>query len=773
MRDRLITWFEHFVFHHRVAVVVGFALLTALMLISAVGLRIDSSFRKTLPLAHPYVETFTHYETEFGGANRVLIAVMAREGDLFTAEFFETLREVTDAVFFLPGVDRAQVQSLFTPNVRFIEVVEDGFAGGNVIPDDFAATPEGFAEVRENILKSGRLGQLVANDFSGAMVSAQLLEFDPQTGEKLDYLTVAAALEEGVRGRYQSDSIRIHIIGFAKAMGDVQEAGTMVVAFFVLAFVITTTLVWFYSQSIKLTGLTVLGALIAVVWQLGGLTALGFGLDPYSLLVPFLVFAIGVSHGVQMMRAYRAAAFEGVDGRTAARAAFRQLLVPGGVALLTDTLGFLTMLVIKIEVIRELALTASLGVAVILATNLVLLPILLSWVELPNHYRERIARRRQTTDRIWRHLIVVTRPGPSLVVLALALAAGIWAATESRALRIGDFHAGVPVLHPDSRYNLDSVAIGEAFSIGVDLLTVIVETHPDGAVDHEVLTLIDRFEGYVQQVPGVRSTLSLAAVAKTVNAGWNEGSIKWRILPRNPQALAQAVSPVETATGLLNADGSVLPVLLFLADQRAETLTRVTDAVKAFIAENPTTVARLRLASGNAGTAAAINEVVRAAQYPIVFWVFGAVIVLCLLTFRSWRATLCIVLPLILVSLLGYALMVHLEIGLKTATLPVVALGVGIGVDYGIYLFSRITEALRRGEAFNEAIQHAFTATGSAVVFTGLTLAIGVSTWMFSGLKFQADMGVLLTFMFFVNMLAAIIVLPALARWLYRDPAAR
>jgi uncharacterized protein len=165
---------------------------------------------------------------------------------------------------------------------------------------------------------------------------------------------------------------------------------------------------------------------------------------------------------------------------------------------------------------------------------------------------------------------------------------------------------------------------------------------------------------------------------------------------------------------------------------------------------------------------AATNEVVDAAQYPILLWVFGAVIVLCLLTFRSWKATLCIVAPLALVSWLAYVVMVYLQIGLKTSTLPVVALGVGIGVDYGIYLFARLEAALRRGDYFEDAMYAAFTQTGSAVVFTGLTLAIGTGMWIFSDLKFQADMGVLLTFMFVVNMLAAIVVLPAMARWLYR-----
>jgi uncharacterized protein len=305
------------------------------------------------------------------------------------------------------------------------------------------------------------------------------------------------------------------------------------------------------------------------------------------------------------------------------------------------------------------------------------------------------------------------------------------------------------------------------------VLSVIVEGAPNACVDPDVVRLMDRFEGHMIQIPGVQSIISLTTVARTVNAGWNEGSLKWRILPRNREALAQAIAPIETATGLLNSDGSAMPVMIFLTDHRAETLRRVTDAVKAFAAANPSPLATFRLASGNAGVMAATNEVVQAAQYPIIGFVFGAVSLLCLITFRSWRAMLCIVLPLVLVSYLSYALMVHLEIGLKTSTLPVVALGVGIGVDYGIYLFSRLMTALRRGEYFEDAMYNAFTQTGSAIVFTGLTLAIGVSTWLFSDLKFQADMGLLLTFMFLVNMLAAIIVLPALARWLFRHHTRR
>ena len=773
MKAKIINAIESFVFRFRFTLVLVFAVLTVLMGWFASKTYVDASFSKMLPQDHPYIDTFKEYESEFGGANRIVIALMAKDGNIFTPEFFATLDRATDAVFFLPGVDRAQVQSLFTPNVRYVEVVDDGFAGGNVIPAGFTPSPANFEIVRANIIKSGKLGILVANDFSGAIISAQLLEIDPTTGDQLDYIEVARALEEKIRAQYEGQAIDVHlgvhIIGFAKVIGDISDGAQNILFFFAVAFVITGLLVFFYSQSAKLTAFTLSCATIAVVWQLGALNALGFGLDPYSILIPFLIFAIGVSHGVQMMRAYRAEAFGGKSNVDAARAAFRQLLIPGGVALLTDTLGFVTMMIIKIPVIQEIAMAASLGVAVIIITNLFLLPILLSYVQLPDQYREKIASRRQGTDNAWHRVCIVMRPDVSLLIIAGSLALGWWAYGQSQKVRIGDLHAGVPELRQSSRYNEDSRVITDEFSIGVDIISVIAEGGPNACVDYDVVTLMDQFEDHMSTVPGVQSIISLPSVAKTVNAGWNEGSLKWRILPTHPQALAQAISPIETSTGLLNSDGSVMPIMLFLTDHRAETLTGVTDAVKAFAAANPSDKVKFRLATGNAGVMAATNEVVAAAQYPIVFWVFGAVITLCLVTFRSIRAAICIVLPLLMVSYLGYALMVYLEIGLKTSTLPVVALGVGIGVDYGIYLFSRLSEGLRNGEYFEDAMHNAFTQTGSAVVFTGLTLAIGVSTWIFSQLKFQADMGVLLTFMFLVNMLAAIIILPALARWLYHN----
>ena len=771
----MLETFAAWVFRRRTPLVVVFALLTVVLAVFASHLRVDASFNKSLPLDHPYIRTFTKYQTEFGGANRVLVALMAKQGDIFNEPFFAALKRATDEVASLPSADRAQVQSLFTPNVRYIEVIEDGFAGGNVVPAGFVPGEAAFATIRENILKSGKLGQLVANDFSGAIVSGQLLEVDPRSGEKIDYVRVAAGLE-ALRRRIEGESggaIEVRIIGFAKVIGDISDGARGVLLLFGVAIVITALLVWKYAGRWKLAAAPVLCSLVAVVWQLGALTALGYGIDPFSILVPFLVFAIGVSHGVQKICTFRNEAFAGHDGPTAARLAFMRLIVPGVVALLTDTVGFITMMVIKIPAIHELAITASLGVAVIIVTNFVLLPILLSYLHLPPSYARSVAERRAVTDAYWERLAQGMKPVPSMMIIAACFALGIWAYFRAEEVRIGDTQAGVPELRQNSRYNVDSRVITEKFSIGVDVLSVIVETVPNGCVDYDVVSLMDRFEGWIRRVPGVQSVVSLPAMAKIVNAGFSEGSLKWRVLPRNPQVLAQVVSPIETSTGLLNRDGSVMPIMIFLGDHKAATLRAVTDAVQEFAAANPSPKAKFLLASGNAGVMAATNEVVAAAEKPILLWVFGAVIALCLLTFRSLRAAVCIVVPLALVSFLAYVVMIAFGIGLKTSTLPVVALGVGIGVDYGIYLFARLLSGLKEGEYFEDAMAEAFKDTGTAVVFTGLTLAISVSTWLFSNLKFQADMGLLLTFMFLVNMVGAILLLPALARWLWRHHTGR
>ncbi len=779
---------ERLIFGHRALLLGVFAVLSAALLgVGVRGLRIDASFTKQLPVQHEYMRTYlSENVAEFRGANRILIALIARDGNMFQPAFFDALKKATDEVIVTDGIDRGRVQSLFTPNVRYLEVVEDGIEAGNVIPANFQPTPEAMARVRDNILKAGIVGRLVANDFSGALVSATVLEQDAN-GRAVDPIRVAHQLEEHVRDRLEGPAVQIRIastadsrragvdvrmIGFAKVMSDIADGALSVLAFAVITLVLTLLAVWVYCQSFRVALIPVVCSVVAVIWQLGVLVLLGYGIDPLGLLVPFLIFAIGVSHGVQKISAVGDAAFAGLDSMEAARRTFRQLLAPAVIALLADLAGFITILLIPVQVIREMAVTASLGVAIVILTDLVLLPVIVSYVAFDPGYRARVERRQRQLSRVWHGLAGITRPGPALaIILAAAVlgAAGWW---KGRETPIGDTQTGVPELRPESRYNEDSNVITSKFSIGVDVLTVIVAADEPICVSYDLMTATDRFAWDMQNVNGVQDVVTLPYFAKIATAGWNEGSLKWRSIPREQTQLTQSTRYIETSTGLLNTDCTIVPVMLFLRDHRAQTIERVIAAVKLWRRLNPLRGAKFELATGNVGAMAATNETVKSRELVILAGVFATVSLMCYVTFRSLLATVLVVAPLALVSVLVYAVMAIVGIGLKVSTLPMVALGAGIGVDYGIYLYSRMQAFLREGLSVHDAYERTLRVTGASIIFTGVTLAIGVVTWVFSPLKFQADIGIMLTFMFLVNMLAAIILLPALAAWLVRSPGA-
>ncbi|MGB0132975.1 efflux RND transporter permease subunit, partial [Dokdonella sp.] len=733
---------EKLVFGSRPIVLILFAIVTVVLTFFAAQLRVDAGFKKQIPLKHEYMQTFIDYEQEFGGANRVLIAVMDKNGDMFNLPFFQAMENITQDAKSIDSVDEARVRSIFTPNVRFVEVVEDGFAGGNVIPQDFTpnsegfdATPEQFATIKANMEKASIVGRLVAKDFSGAMIWVDLVPENPEKGVKVDYNKIAIQLDE-IRAKYENENTTVAIIGFAKMVGDITAGAQSVIWFFGMTIAFTWLLLFIYSSSVKLASLTVLCALISVVWMLGALRLLGFGIDPMNMLTPFLIFAIAVSHGEQMINRYRGEIFfggleegtpeelshrTGVDSETAARSAFRALLIPGSVALAAGCIGFAAILVIPIRIIFELAITATIGVALTVLTDLVLLPVLLSYTRLRNLPRKRAYRLRQLTqfDKIWTVLAKFSRPVPAAIILVIGVAIWFVAERYGEKVMIGDAQKGVAELRPDARYNQDAVLISDKFALGVDIINIIAEGPPSACTNsYPSMELVDRFAWHLRNVEGVAQVITLPMAAKVVNAGWNEGNIRWRVLPRDSDTLRLSTQGFETDTGLLNADCSAMPIMAFLTDHRATTIDRVVNAVKQFREENnawhgPDVNLReqlaeqsasgdvpeeglhqvnLRLATGNVGVMAAINDEVREVKRLILYMLYAAVFLMCLISFRSPRAALCIVLPLVLVTELGHALMVYLDIGMKINTLTVVALGVGIGVDYGIYIFARMNE---------------------------------------------------------------------------------
>ena len=767
------SFLERLIFNNRPIVILICLLISAFLFYQAAQVRPATSFEKMIPLGHPYIQNMLKHRDDLANlGNTVRISVAAKEGDIFSKEYMETLRQIHDEVFYIQGVDRSNMKSLWSPSVRWTEVTEQGFAGGEVIPQTYDGSPESLEDLRSNILKSGQIGRLVANDFKSSIIDVPLMESysDPDDRGKqitLDYQQFSHELEEKIRDKYQTlnPNVDIHIIGFAKKVGDLIDGLVDVALFFFVAIGITLTLLFWFTRCLKSTIVVVLTTLVAVAWQLGLLHTLGFGLDPYSMLVPFLVFAIGISHGVQKINGIAMASGQTDDPLVAARLAFRQLFVPGMVALASDAVGFVTLLLIDIGVIRELAIGASLGVAVIILTNLILLPVAISYIGISQRSIKQAREEASRDHPFWRLLSnfanLVVAP-ISIVIALVAVGGGLW---YGQNLKIGDLDQGAPELRPDSRYNLDNDFVIRNYSTSSDVLVVMVKTAPEGCAHYDTLAAMDELMWKMENTAGVQSAVSMVTVARQSIKGMNEGSLKWETLSRNQFVLNSSIA---RADGMYNGDCSLAPVLVFLNDHKAETLEHVVAAAREFAEENNREGLEFVLAAGNAGIEAATNEVIAASETTMLIAVYAAVSIMCLLTFRSLAATLCVILPLVLTSILGNALMAFMGIGVKVATLPVIALGVGIGVDYGIYIYSRLEAFLRQGMPLQEAYYQTLKSTGKAVIFTGICLAVGVFTWVFSAIKFQADMGLMLTFMFLWNMVGAIWLLPALARFLIK-----
>ena len=881
MLQKIENWF----FKFRLPVLAAFVLITIVMAYFAVQIRMDAGFAKQLPNSHSFVKTYYEYQDDLSGTNSITVALRTTEGDIFTKEYLSNLFRLNNTIRYLPGVNQGSMQSLWTPNIRVMRVTEEGFESSEVIPGTVIPenlTPEIIENIKERILTGGHVGSIVANDFTSSLIKVELTEYNPKTGEKLDYLKLGQEIET-IREQYEIGEYRVEITGFAKMISDIANEAYNVVIFFGLAFFLTVLAVYWYSRSWTLTFLPLICSLTSLIWQFGMLKILGFGLDPLAILVPFLVFAIGVSHGIQQVNQITKEVIEGETAEYAARASFSRLLVPGSMALVTDLVGFGTLILLPIGMIQELGITASIGVAFKIVTNLIMLPLAASYAR----YNESFAARAQSAISYRQNLMgffgKLARPREAVITLSVSAVLFIGAVYLASERHVGDLHAGAPELRPEARFNQDINEITKRYNVTTDVLVVITEASFTGGVNPcrstYVMDAQNNLHWYLENIPGVSKVISLSSIAKRALSGYAEGNLKWSYLPRNEQALGFATSVVDPSTGLINEQCSIMPIYVFTEDHKATTLNTVissieeynekfrelddtitfktliakpaegTDVIpavdslggeetniedllninnpkiftddeftdfgyengfntrnimlgpglinyyrdidsfddnvnymvgdikqseisfKEFFNNNPefesiifeSDEIKNRLASGSVGIQYATNEVIEKGELPMMIIVYIVIFILVFVTYLDWRATICCTVPLTFATMLGYAFMDLAQIGLKVSTLPVMVLAVGVGVDYAFYIYNRTQTRLKEGMNITEAFEHTFANTGAAVVFTAITLAIGVSTWSFSALKFQADMGSLLTFMFLINMVCAMTTLPALA----------
>jgi predicted RND superfamily exporter protein len=755
---------ERLLFRHRGPVLALLAAVTLGSLVPLSRVTIDAGVASHLPAEHAFMRTFLDYQEDLLGTDRVMVVLRARRGDIWNVAAIRKLKEVTDALAALPAIDRRTVTSLWTPNVTYMEITEDGLHTEDIVGAGYTVDNLDEAEVariRERVLRGGLHGRLVASDDTAALVVGSTTATNPETGEKPDRLKLAARLETELRQKLTDDAFEIHLVGVPTMMAEIANGVKhAVVVLLPLGLLLTLGLLRLLTGRWRLAALPLLCSLASLVWQFGLVGLLGCGFDPLTLVIPFLVLVVGAVHGIVQAQVIAQRVAAGASAMDAARECFRRLFVPGSLALLATALALLVMAFIPIHTVRAAGITAAFGAAAKIVSNLVLLPVLASYGSgragaggLAPRCGEKVAGLFGACAR--------ARPAAFvLVASAILLAVSAWLAPGRH---FGDEHPGATELKPSARYNRDANLFTGHFDIRMDLLLLIVEVPKDSCLDYEVIDYIDRLTWHMQNVPGVHSVMSATPVARYLSAMWNEGNPKWSGIPRNRYALMQVMSSIPAALGVFNKDCSVMQVQVFTDDHSEQTVRAVTEAARSFREQNPSDRIRLRLASGGIAIQAATDEVLASAELPMLLWPLAGILLLAVLAWRDWRAALACALPHALATLLGYAVMRATGTGVTTATLPVLALGIGIGSTFSFYLWSDLRRRLAQGVELPDAWPLTLRETGGAVTGIALTLAAASAVWWFSAITAQAEAGRLLAFLLPAHWLLALTLLPALA----------
>jgi len=751
------------ILRYRTQFLVLITILTVFFGWRATHLKLSYDFEKLLPRNHPYVTTYQEFQEIFGGANLISIEVAVKQGDIFNPETLSKIRKITDDIQFIPGIDRYKVISIGAKKVKETKATAWGIEKKPLLWPDVPRTAEALHALRRACMSDDTVfGVLVSVDGKAALIMADVYE------KGVNYQQVYKEIRR-ITDREVGPNTTVHVSGEPIVVGEVIKAMPKILWIFGISMVLVLGVLYLHFMNLRIPFLHITVSGATTLWGLGMMEVLHFTLNPMTTIVPFLLMVISISHANQLIIRYvEKSVLRGKGGVETAEEALGEILKPGVAALGTNLAGFAVLAIIPIGAIQELAITASIGMCCAVFRDLTLLPILLS--RMPNlaasptdkHVVGRLFEKALT--RISHSIFSRTERVVVLGIMALLSAVGFY---YSGRIDIGSLHAGSPLLWEDSRYNRDTKKINQDF-FGTDAMSIVVQGEKGVLREPEVLTVMEKYQRFITGIPKVGGAISLVDVVKGVNQKVHEDDPAWFVVPSTPKEVGAAYYLFYSGAdpgdfdifGTNDLDSA--NIRIYFKDHTADTIRLALKETKRFLAENPVKNVRFRLAGGIIGVLGAIGEVLAKYHLEATVLSYGIICLVVFLTFRSLMAVALICVPLGMVSAMSFAFMKLSSIELDVNTLPVTALGMGLCVDYSIYLYGKIRSEASSGGTFREVLDRAMVSCGSAVIITGTTFTLGVILWVFSDLRFQATMGILLAFMFVMNVITSLLVLPIL-----------
>ncbi len=746
---------------NRIPVLVLVTIFTAVMAYFTFQLKMSTAFNDLLPYRHPFVQVHFKFADQFGGANNVNIMLKVEKGEVFTKDILKKIFDMTQAVDRVAGVNHDQIASIGHRTTRYLTVL-----GGTIATPPVMRRPPKSDEEVEEIKKicyntESIYGQLVSLDGKALLIKANFIE------GRIDYRRIFDEIQRTVVEPFTTDEHTIWIAGEPQLYGWIYHYANEVYTVFIAATIIAWLLLYFYFRDWRGALRPTITGVISSFWGLGMQSLMGFAMDPLALVIPFFVTARAVSHSVQMHeRYYDEYKKWNWDKEKAIVASFAELFVPTSSGIITDALGMLVIIIVPVVILQNIAISASVWVTSVAISELLLNPIIYFYLKAPE--KENVLNRLQGPFQrfVERCADWIVEERNAKMIVAFWVIAFLIALTQVRHLTIGDPTAATPLLREDSPYNLAHLEIQKFFG-GVEPLIVVIEGRDkDVLKDPALLRTMEKFQRHLERDPDVGYSFSLADIVSSINMTFYDLQPRWSVIPHEIPKVSSlffyyfAGAPPGETSRFLDPSYRVSHVTFYARNHQGDNVARMISGARQFVSENPMDKADFRLAGGLIGVTGAANEEILKNDILMQVLGFGTMFLIIMFTYRSAVSALVMMVAMFLANGIVNAYMGYRNIGINLQSLPIVTVGLGFGIDYGVYLVSRAVEEYR-GD-IKEAMRIGIATAGKAVTFTAFTLSLGAACWMFSNIRFCSEMGLLLALWMMISFLGSCTLVPAI-----------
>jgi len=754
---------------HRKIVLILVLVITAILSVFAQRIEVKTIFEDLQPESHPYIQVHERFKTEFGGTNIITFMIQAREGDIFQMPVLEKIQKITQGLLKIDATNEFQIFSLAGKKLKEVRASSEGIESKPYMWPNLPKSEAEIQELKKAVLRNPLVyGTFVAKDLKSTLVTVDFYD------DLLDY-NLAYEQAYDLISKVEDDSVNIRLVGNPILYGWVNHYLPETFNLVLAAAVVFLLLLFLVNRTWRGTILPLIAGAISAIWALGVADLLGINFDPLVVVVAMLITARAVSHSVQMITRFH----EEIDkldvvnessSKDAARVTLKDLLRPGLLGIATDA-GCVTVVAISpIPLLQKLVVLAVVWVGTVAVSSIIVTPILLSWVKKPKSYAHGLNLDLLVIRPFLNMCVSIVATRFRYVVVAIAVVVFVVCGFYATKLKVGDANPGSPILWPDARYNIDSAVINENYP-GADRMFVVIGGEQQGQVKEvEVLNTMLKFQKYMEAQDEIGGTLSVADILPAVNMTLREGNFRFYELGQTRLVNGELIYMFENASEPGDLDRFVdvqrrfAAITLFFSDRQGKTIQTAIARINKFIEDNPIVEqAPIHMAGGLIGVIAAVNEVILSGQIQSIALALFVLVFMCIIVYRSSIAGMFFMVPVVLSNIVTFAFMAWQNIGMNINTVPVAALGIGLGVDYALYICDRIKSEYHSGKDVLEAISISLHCAGRGVFVTAFVLIVSVCVWLFSSLRFQAEMGILIGLWLAVSALSALFLMPALA----------